>query len=82
MCDDNALCYETDSRIVAAAENLAAAHGHTAKGVKWSEQHWNYRARRLMEAAYHRACAEYSGVMLAEFLACEARLRVKYNGAR
>ncbi len=73
-------CYERAATVVAAGENLAVSHGFVARDVRWGEQHWDWSARRLMEAAYHRACAEREGhAMLPEWQACEARMRAAYE---
>ena len=79
---DTDICYERAATVVASAENLAVSHGFVARDVRWGEQHWNWRARRLMEAAYHRACAEHGdgASLLREWQACEARMRTLYNG--
>jgi hypothetical protein len=82
MLRDTDTCYERADTVVASAENLAVSHGHRARTLDWSKMHWNWRARRLMEAAYHRACAEHGdgASLLGEWQACEARMRTLYNG--
>jgi hypothetical protein len=75
-------CFEATATVVASAENLAVSHGYRAQLMNWSEVHWDWRARRLMEAAYNRACAERGDCpsMLPEWRACEARMRAAYEG--
>ncbi len=86
-------CYEATATVVASAESLAAAHGYRALDVNWTEQHWDWRARLLMNAAYYRMCAEHcaehgdefgerepSIEMLPKWRECETRMRALYEG--
>ena len=75
-------CCEATGTVAAAAANLAGPRGYRAQLMNWSEVHWDWRARRLMEAAYNRACAERGDCpsMLPEWRACEARMRAAYEG--
>ncbi len=74
-------CYEAAATVVSAAENMAAADGYVARNVNWTEAHWNYRARCLMNAAYYRSCAEHGdgASMLPDWRECEARMRAKFD---
>lgn len=75
--------YEAASTVVASGENLAVSHGYRAQLMNWAEVHWDWRARRLMEAAYNRMCAERGDCpsMLPAWRECEARMRALYEGA-
>lgn len=75
-------CHEATATVVAAAENMAAADGYVARNVNWTEVHWHYGVRILMNAAYYRACAERGDCaeMLPAWMECEARMRAKFEG--
>lgn len=77
-------CYEATATVVASAENLAVSHGYRAQVLNWSEVHWDWRARRLMEAAYNRACSEHGDCpeMLPQWRDCERRMRALYEGCK
>jgi len=77
-------CYESTKYVISQGENLAASHGHKAQNMNWSDVHWDFNARRLMEAAYHRSCAQHGDCaqLLPQWKECESRMIALYEGRR
>lgn len=77
-------CYESTSRVIAQGENLAASHGYKSQNINWTEVHWDFNARRLIEAAYFRSCAQHGDgeQLLSQFKECETRMIELYEGRR
>lgn len=53
----NQTCYERSSTLIRTGENLAIKNNFS-DNVNWVEIHWNWKARRIIECAYHLTCMD------------------------